>query len=205
MTSRQTSDLVPRETEVALQKFVELATRWNQKINLFSKGEEAHLWERHVLDSAQLFPLAPRNTATWLDLGSGGGFPGIICAILAKYQQRPIAFTLVEADLRKTAFLREASMRLDLPIRVLRSRIEEVPVRPQDLISARALAPLEKLLDYAEPFIHPATILLFPKGRQRETELTQAQKSWHMKVVQIPSRTDADGAVLRISEVRRRS
>jgi len=197
--------IVPRETVSALEQFIELLTRWNRKINLFSRKEGADLWDRHVLDSAQLLPLAPEDARTWLDVGSGGGFPGIVCAIIARYQRRPITFTLVESDRRKSAFLREAAIRFELPVTVLNARIEEVALIPQDVISARALATLDRLLNYTVPFSHSGTTFLFPKGRQHEMELTEARKSWHMKVIQVPSRTDAEGSILRISEVNRRS
>lgn len=199
------SAIVPRETISTLEEFIELLRRWNRRINLFSRKEDADLWSRHVLDSAQLLPLGSESAQTWLDIGSGGGFPGIICAIIAKYQRRPVTFTLVESDQRKAAFLREAVIRFHLPVTVLNSRIEDTNLAPQDIISARALATLEKLLGYASPFSHSGTTFLFPKGRQNELELTEARKSWHMRVIHVPSRTDAEGSILRISEVSRRS
>lgn len=205
MSTHHSSAIVPRETVGTLEEFVEMLIRWNERINLFSRKEDANLWERHVVDSAQLLPLAPQRAKTWLDVGSGGGFPGIICAVIAKYQRRPIAFTLVESDSRKAAFLREAVIRFELPVTVLSSRIEEITLIPQDVISARALATLEKLLGYTSPFCHSGTTFLFPKGRQREMELTEARKYWHMRAIHVPSRTDAEGSILRISEVSRRS
>lgn len=205
MSIQTTSAIVPRETISTLEDFVDLLRRWNRRINLFSRKEDADLWSRHVLDSAQLLPLASESAQTWLDIGSGGGFPGIICAIIAKHQGRPVTFTLVESDQRKAAFLREAVIRFQLPVSVFSSRIEDMKLIPQDIISARALAPLEKLLSYAYPFSHSGTTFLFPKGRQNELELTEARVSWHMRVIPVPSRTDAEGSILRISEVSRRS
>lgn len=205
MSDPLASELVPRETAAVLKEFLELLSRWNQKINLISRKESSNLWQRHILDSAQLLPLAPSTATRWLDIGAGGGFPGLVCAIIARDQQRPINFTLVESDLRKTAFLREATIRFDLPVTILGKRIEDVSLLPQDVISARALAPLEKLLSYSSQFSHPGTTLVFPKGRQWEMELTEARKFWHMNVNHIPSRTDAEGSILRISEVSRRA
>ena len=205
MTGTGRSTIVPRGTIGTLEEFLELLLHWNGRINLFSRKEAADLWTRHVLDSAQLLPLAPESARTWLDVGSGGGFPGIICAIIAKYQRRSISFTLVESDRRKAAFLREAAIRFELPVTVLSARIEEITLISQDIISARALATLEKLLGYTSPFSHSGTTFLFPKGRQSEMELTEARKYWHMRVIHVPSRTDAEGSILRISEVNRRS
>ena len=196
--------IVPRETLGPLQELVELVTHWNRRINLVSRAEAADLWRRHVLDSAQLIPLAPADARTWLDIGSGAGFPGLVCAIAARAQGRATAFTLVESDTRKAAFLREAARRLDLDATVLDRRIEDVRLPPQDVISARALASLDRLLAYAHPFCHRATRLLFPKGRQADSELTLARRDWHIRVVRVPSRTDPEATILQISEVRRR-
>lgn len=203
MTLERRGD-VPREAVGPLQDFVELFARWNARINLVSRAEPADIWARHVLDSAQLIPLAPADAARWLDLGSGGGFPGVVCAIISRALERPAQFTLVEADGRKIAFLREAARLLAPEVTVLHARIESVALPPHDVISARALAPLARLLDYAEPFIHPQTVLLFPKGRQASSELTAAQASWHIEAEPIQSGTDPDGTIFRISEARRR-
>ena len=200
----ETSGVVPRETIEPLQAFAELVVRWNRRINLVSRGEVADLWSRHIVDSAQLMSRAPDNAQTWVDLGSGAGFPGVICALIAKVQSRTIEFTLVEADARKAAFLREATRLLALDASVVNARVEQANLRPQDVVSARALAPLSTLLAYGRPFCHGETRLLFPKGRQVDSELTLARRDWHIRVVRVPSRTDPEGTILQISEVRRR-
>lgn len=198
-------EIVPRETVGALEEFVSLLSRWNRRINLISRNDSHDLWQRHIVDSAQLMPLAPKTAESWLDVGSGAGFPGLICAIIAKNERRPITFTLIESDTRKVAFLREAIIRFELPVTILNERIENIALEPQDVISARALASLDKLLDYTYPFSHEKSVFLFPKGRLAKTELTDASKSWHMKVAEIASQTDPEGSILKISEVNRRA
>lgn len=205
MTSAEPGCSVSRETEERLREFQCLLEHWNRRINLVSRTTLNDLWQRHILDSAQLFPLAPPGARTWLDLGSGAGFPGIVCAILAVGRRDPIAFTLVESDTRKAAFLRESARRLDLAIRIEDIRIEDSTAPPQDVITARALAPLDRLLGYAAPFAHAGTRLLFPKGQNAESELTTARQAWHIRTVRVPSRTDPKGMILVISEVRQRS
>ena len=200
----ETSGIVPRETVETLQAFAALVARWNRRINLVSRSEVADLWFRHILDSAQLMSLAPANAQTWVDLGSGAGFPGVVCALIAKAQGRTIEFTLLEADARKAAFLREASRRFALNASVVNARVEQATLRSQDVISARALAPLPTLIEYGQPFCHGGTRLLFPKGRQVDSELTLARRDWHIRVVRVPSRTDPEGTILQISEVMRR-
>lgn len=195
---------VSRETTETLRRFVALVEHWNRRINLLSRREAGDIWTRHVLDSAQLAFLAPPNARTWLDLGSGAGFPGLVCAAMARDLHRPTAFTLVEADARKYAFLREAARSMHLPITILNTRIEHLRLPPQDVVSARALAPLDRLLGYAHPFCHCGTRLLFPKGRQADSELTLARRSWHSRVVRVPSRSDPEATIFQLSEVRPR-
>lgn len=197
-------ELVPRETEDRLKEFLELLTRWNRRINLLSRVESTDLWKRHVLDSAQIFPLRSLETRSWLDLGSGAGFPGLVCAAIAAAREEPIRFTLVEADNRKAAFLREAARQLELDLDVVNQRAETVALPPQDVVTARALTALDSLLSLSHPFIHDSTRLLFPKGRKAESELTSARRNWHIRVVRVPSRTDPESKIFQISEVRRR-
>ena len=197
--------IVPRETEDLLSAYAELALSWNAAVNLRSRREsDDEFWNRHIDDSAQLAPLAPQSARTWLDLGAGAGLPGMVCALIAKAQNRSIAFTLVEADGRKVAFLREAARRLAVEVRIVHRRIEHAALPHHDVISARALAPLDRLLGYAERFCHPATTLLFPKGRKADSELTVARRAWHIRAVRVPSRTDPEATILRLTEVSRR-
>lgn len=196
--------LVPRETLSALEAYLDLLLAWNRRMNLVSRRGSDNIWHRHILDSAQLAYLAPPAALTWLDLGSGAGFPGVVCSVLARAQDRPTQFTLVEADARKVAFMREATRRLGVQVTVLHGRVEQLSLPPQGVVSARALASLDQLLSYAAPFCGPETVLLFPKGKQADSELTLARHDWHSRVVRIPSCTDPDATILRLSEVRRR-
>lgn len=196
--------VVPREAEPQLRHFTSLLEHWSRRVNLFARGDINDLWQRHVVDSAQLVALAQPHARTWLDLGSGAGFPGLVCAAICQAQGRSTSFTLIEADGRKVAFLREAARALDLDVAILNERIERVSLPAQDVISARALASLDALLDYAWPFCHSGTRLLCPKGSQADSELTLARRRWHIRAIRVPSRSDPTATILQISEVRRR-
>ena len=149
-----------------------------------------------MLDSAQLLPLVPDNAQSLIDLGSGAGFPGLVLAILGVR-----GVELVEADSRKAAFLREAARISEADVAIRACRIAAVPRHVVDVVTARALAPLDRLLDLAWPFIAPATICLFPKGERAEQELTVARKHWTMSASMHPSIADPRGVVLHLSEI----
>lgn len=189
---------VSRETLARLQAYADLLLVWNKKINLIGPSTAPDLWMRHMLDSAQLFPLIPTGTRTLLDFGSGAGFPGLVLGIMGIP-----GVTLVEVDQRKCAFLREAARITGASVRVLAKRIESVPPFPADVITARALAPLVDLLDWSAPFLAENSRCLFLKGQNVEVELTQAHKRWRITMDQRPSRTDPRGTIVCIDEVRR--
>jgi 16S rRNA (guanine527-N7)-methyltransferase len=190
------SNEVSRETP--FDPFVALLLRWNRRINLISRADEPFIRQRHIDDSAQLAQLIPRGTQRAIDLGSGAGFPGLILAALTG-----VPFDLVEADQRKAAFLREAARVLAAPARVHPVRVEEAQLPPASLITARALAPLPRLLALAAPLLAPEGTCLFLKGPGLESELTLAAGQWHMRVDRIPSRTDPKAVILRITELQR--
>src|SRR5579871_4207633 len=177
---------VSRETLARLEAYVELLVRWAARINLVGRNTLTDLWRRHILDSAQLQPLVPEAARSLIDLGSGAGFPGLVLAILGIG-----GVELVEADSRKAAFLREAI------------RITAVPPHAVDVVTARALAPLDRLLDLAAPFIGPDTVCLFPKGEHVVEELTLARKGWTMTSVMRDSIADPRGVVLCLKGVAR--
>ena len=187
---------VSRETLARLEAYAELLTRWSGRINLIGRDTLADLWQRHMLDSAQLLPLVPDSAQSLIDLGSGAGFPGLVLAILGVR-----GVELVEADSRKAAFLREAARISEANVAIRPCRIAAVPRHAVDVITARALAPLDRLLDLAWPFIAPATICLFPKGERAEQELTAARKRWTMSMSMQPSIADPRGVVLHLSEI----
>jgi 16S rRNA (guanine527-N7)-methyltransferase len=189
---------VSRETQETLGRFADLLVRWNRTVNLIARGDEAVLWPRHIDDSLQLATLIPPDTHRAIDLGSGAGFPGLVLAIATG-----ITFDLIEADHRKAAFLREAIRETSAPAIVHPSRAEATLLPSVSLVTARALAPLPRLLAMTTPFLSPGGVCLFLKGANAESELTAAGSEWHMEVERIPSRTAADACILRISDITR--
>lgn len=193
---------VSRETLDRLTTYVELLTKWQRTINLVSPATLPHIWERHILDSAQVMDHAPKVAERWVDLGSGGGFPGLVCAAIAADTHPDLSMTLVEADLRKAAFLRETSRQLGLHrVGVLSRRIEDLRPSTAQIISARALAPLGTLCGYAAPHLAPDGICLFQKGARHAEELETAREDWQMSVDIIRSVTDPDAVILKIGNL----
>ncbi len=197
---------VSRETLDRLERYAALLEKWNRAINLVARGSLADLWRRHMLDSAQLWPLLPPpqgRPRRILDLGSGAGFPGLVLAIMGA-SDGDVEVHLVEADKKKAAFLREAARIVEAPVTLHVQRIESLAPFPVDAVTARACAPLPRLLDYAAPFLRqyqpgePAPVGLFLKGRDVDRELTEAREKWKMETELLPSRTDAAAKILRI-------
>lgn len=186
-------------TEERLRAYAALLTRWNATIKLVSAPDILHLQERHLNDALQLAAHIPAGTTEAVDLGSGAGFPGLILAIATG-----VHFHLIEADGRKAAFLQEAATATRAPATIHAGRIEDTVLPSSMLVTARALAPLPKLLDLALPFLSPDGICLFLKGERVEAEIADAQKDWTMHLTQIPSRTSQAGRILRISRLSRR-
>ncbi len=191
---------VSRETLARLEGYAGLLTKWQKTINLVANDSLGDLWRRHMLDSAALWPLIPAGSRILVDLGSGAGFPGLVLAILGVPEVH-----LVESDARKCAFLGEAArLFAPNPVHIHRGRIESVKPIPADVVTARALASLDKLLDYAQPFLKPDGVCLFPKGAKAEDELTLAGQSWTMTTERFPNPADSSGILLRIKELYRR-
>jgi 16S rRNA (guanine527-N7)-methyltransferase len=188
---------VSRETMERLGRYESLLIKWQKSINLVSASTLPELWRRHMLDSAQLAALAPESTRRWADLGSGGGFPGLVVAILLA--GRPgFELHLVESDQRKCIFMREVARATEASATVHNCRIEDFAAGQGtfDVVSARALAPLERLLGWAAPLFGPQTIGLFLKGQGVQDELTLARKSWIFEADHHPSQSDPAGSVL---------
>jgi 16S rRNA (guanine527-N7)-methyltransferase len=194
------ADLVPvsRETLARLEAYAELLVRWSARINLIGRDTIADLWRRHILDSAQLQAFLPAAAASLIDLGSGAGLPGLVLAILGVP-----GVELVEADSRKSAFLREAARITEVTATIRPCRIEAVPQHPVDVITARACAPLDRLLGLAERFFGPSSECLFLKGERVEDELTLAREHWTMTASLYQSRSDPRGVVLRLQRIAR--
>jgi 16S rRNA (guanine527-N7)-methyltransferase len=194
---------VSRETAERLAEYAALLRAWNPKINLVSRQALADLETRHLADSAQLLALAPPEATTWADLGSGGGFPGLVVAILAAEQRPALRVTLVESDQRKAVFLRTVAQRAAAPVTVLAERIESLPPLGSDVLSARALAPLTVLLDYADRHLRAGGTALFPKGANWRAEVDEALERWRFRCENLPSATSPEGVILRIGDIHR--
>jgi 16S rRNA (guanine527-N7)-methyltransferase len=192
---------VSRETISALEAYAGLLRKWQKAINLVSGATLDDLWRRHFLDSAQLLPLLPAGDGHINDLGSGAGFPGLVLALLSG---RPI--NLVESDQRKAAFLSEVARATGCAGRVQIHAVRVEALKPwiSPVVTARALADLTQLLDWASPFLSTASVCIFPKGAKAEEELTAALRVWKMTVERVRSITDPTGLILRLSHLERR-
>lgn len=194
---------VSRETFAALEAFEADFRKWSARINLAAPSTLDALWSRHILDSAQIAKLAP-HALRWLDIGSGGGFPGAVLAILLK--DRPGAhIDLVESNNKKASFLRAVLGSCSAPAKVHVSRIEEAAglfAQPQ-IVTARALAPLPKLLGLAEPWLADGATALFHKGRDYEAEVKESVNEWCFDLIEHQSRIDQTSRILEISGLTR--
>ena len=193
---------VSRETLADLEAFAALVGKWTPKINLIARSTVDTIWERHVADSVQLYRFAPESFFKWVDIGSGGGFPGIVMAILGKARHPKAHFVLIESDQRKATFLRSAARTLSLPVDVLAQRAEKTAPLDADVVSARALAPLSGLLPLAQRHLSPEGVALFHKGRQAQQEVAEARKNWSFALEDHPSFTDPDARILAIQRIR---
>jgi 16S rRNA (guanine527-N7)-methyltransferase len=189
---------VKQDVRERIDCFATLLERWNATVNLVAPTDIPTLRSRHIDDSLQLVSLIPPHTDRAIDLGSGGGFPGLVLSIATG-----IPFDLIESDRRKAAFLREAAREAGAPATVHAVRIEGALLPPAPLVTARALARLPRLLALAQPLLAPAGTCLFLKGAGVADELTEAATQWHMRIERWPSRTDKAAAILRISEIAR--
>ena len=192
---------VSRETMERLSDYESSLRKWQKTINLVSKSTLDQVWQRHFWDSAQLFELAPSSARKWVDLGSGAGFPGLVIAIMA--MERPgFEMHLVESDQRKSVFLQEVIRQTRAPAQVHTGRIEApetlAAVGACEIVTARACAPLGRLLGWAEPYFGTDTIGLFLKGKNLAEELTEARKSWTFSQTDLPSRAEEGAIVLKV-------
>ncbi|MBL4874214.1 MAG: 16S rRNA (guanine(527)-N(7))-methyltransferase RsmG [Rhodobacteraceae bacterium] len=194
---------VSRETMGRLEAYAALLIKWNPKINLVAKSTITDVWHRHMADSAQLWALTPADVSTWVDIGSGAGFPGLVIGAIAAEKSPDMKITLVESDRRKSIFLQTAARKMGIAVEVITKRIEQLEPQNADILSARALSSLPQLLEFAEKHRNENGICLFPKGARVDSELTEASSCWHMAYETIPSMTDRDAVILRIGEFKR--
>ncbi len=194
---------VSRETISRLGIYEKQLQLWQKTINLVAPSTLDQIWHRHFADSAQILALAPKNPKTWIDLGSGAGFPGLVVAILLAGQGAKTRVTLIESDTRKAAFLREVARAVAVPVDILALRIEAAATRANVecacVVSARALAPLPKLLGFASPFCTAETTCVMMKGREAAAELQAAEKEWYFQATSTPSVTDPEASVVAIT------
>lgn len=189
---------VPRETLSRCSKYVDLLLEWNERLNLVAPSTLADVWRRHMWDSAQLLPLIPPHARTIVDLGSGAGFPGLVLAICLP-PAKGLTVHLIDSTQKKCRFLETVAAATAAPVQVHWARAEDLKGPKADVVTARAVAPLERLFPLAHPFFGPATTGLFLKGRSLNDELTLATKSWRLDATPIPSRSDPSGFVLRVT------
>lgn len=191
---------VSRETSDRLQIHADLLTKWNSAINLVARSTISDIWNRHILDSMQLFRHGAAGR-TWVDVGSGAGFPGMIIAILARESAPGLSVTLIEPDQRKVAFLNEVARLTGTEVCIIGERIETIAPLQTDILSARGLAPLDRLLCYTSRHIVPDGVAIFPKGARFQEEIAVARKSWDFDCEVYQSLTNARAVVLKIQGV----
>lgn len=195
---------VSRETIDQLNIYVSLLAQWQKRINLVANATLAEVWHRHVADSAQIVALAPSSPRTWLDLGSGGGFPGLVIAIMLS--AAGTRMILVESDRRKCAFLAEVARQTGITVEIQTARIEQTATQGMlgavDVVSARALAPLVRLISLSLPFFGDDTVGIFPKGRAAESEIVEARADWTFDAETVPSLTDEAARILLVRRPR---
>lgn len=195
---------VSRETMTRLELLSHLLEKWNPRINLVSKSTISELWTRHILDSVQVYQSVPDNTSgSWLDIGSGGGFPGLVVAILNAERRVPFQVTMMESDVRKCSFLRTVLRETDVSGAVITSRIEQADPFGASVLSARALADLSLLFEFAERHLAPDGICLFPKGVRWKKEIESAEESWSFQTEVINSVTQEGAVILKVGELAR--
>lgn len=192
---------VSRETQERLDVYLNLLRKWSPKINLVSGSSLQAATSRHFEDSLQVASLCPPGAETWVDFGSGAGFPGAVVAIALV--ERGLKVTLIESDQRKAAFLRAVSRETKTDFKVIADRIERVEPVHSDVVSARALSNLTNLLDYAERHMKPDGTALFPKGETWIAEVKEAEKQWRFNCEAHKSVTSPDAAILEIGGLAR--
>lgn len=189
-----------KKTQEELQKFANFVLKWQQKVNLIAPSTIPDIWGRHIVDSAQLFQYIPENATVLADMGSGGGFPGMVLAIMNRVLHGPVKqFYLIESDIKKSIFLREAARIFDVPVVVVNKRLENVFIENVDVVTARALKTIEELFVLGRGFISEKTVCLFLKGERVDEELAE---NTHMCCIEkIPSITHKKASILKIGGV----
>lgn len=194
--------IVSRETQHDLETYCSLVEKWNPKVNLVSRASLVNLWDRHIKDSLQLLT-AETDQTRWVDIGSGGGFPGLVVAIVQKTLKPDAQITLIESDQRKSVFLKTVVRELGLNAVVRAARIENVEPLNASTLSARALAPLTNLLSFAHTHLSDSGQAVFPKGSNWEKEVEIACQEWSFGLRHLKSYTDPSAAILVIRDIKK--
>ncbi len=192
---------VSRETCEKLNIYYELLIDWNKKINLVSRKSMDSSWTRHFLDSAQLWLYAPTASKSWLDFGSGAGFPGLVIGIIAQELKPELDVLLVEKNRKKALFMKEVSKKLSLNVGIVCSKIEEIKPQRADIISSRAFGSLRLLIEIAYMHKNDRTIGLFPKGKKFANEIQESLIFWDFTVKKIRNLLDLDSSILKIGNI----
>ena len=193
-------DEILKKSQPELQRFVDFVLKWQRTVNLIAPSTVQDIWERHVVDSAQLIMYMPEGATVLADMGSGGGFPAIVLAIINKVLGGSIkCFYLIESDVKKSIFLREAARVFDLPVQVINERLERVSLQDVDVVTARALKTVDELLFLGRGIIESRTVCLFLKGERVDDEL--AQNTYKCCIEKLPSCTHKKACILKIGGI----
>lgn len=195
---------VSRETIERFMAYQAILTKWAPRINLVGASTLGSFWDRHILDSAQILRFARPEAKSWVDFGSGAGFPGLVIAALIQPNDGA-QVTLIEASTKRCGFLREAARAMQVQVEIINDKLENVMPFPVDIITARAFTALDRLLAYADPWQGSQTQALFPKGEEVSAELEQASTNWLFKSTIHPSVSDARGCIVEITECQPRT
>ncbi len=192
------------ETFYQLKTYQSLLEEWQVKFNLVSSSSIKDAWNRHFLDSAQLFQYIPKEAKNMIDFGSGAGFPGMVLAIMAKEKTPYLKVVLVDSIRKKTVYLKEVAQKTNTSVDIINDRIENIPNQKFDIITSRAMTSLSDLLKYSYPFCHKGSLCIFPKGKNYALELKEAHSKWNFKCVIKASEQSEEGKILIVSNIRKK-
>ncbi len=196
---------VSRETFEKLNRFVQILTEWQEKMNLVSRSSMAEVWVRHISDSAQLYQYVNADAKYVYDVGSGAGFPAMVLAIMSQADNRQTKFKLIESIEKKTVYLNDVKEKLDLKnVEIINERSENLKLQPANFVTARAVADLNKLFSFLFPLTDKNTVLILPKGKTFLQEINQAKKNWNFDLKVEKNTVHEEGVVLLVSSLRRK-
>lgn len=192
---------VSRETLLKLRAYEASLKEWQNKFNLVSNSSLEDAWNRHFIDSMQLFKYIPKSAKSLYDFGSGAGFPGMVLAIMASEKTPYLKVSLIESINKKTLYLKHVSEICSTNVEIFNQRIESLPKNKVDVVTSRAMTSLNDLLSYAYPFCKTDTVCIFPKGKKHQEEIDEARKHWQFDCQTNPSETSTEGVILVITKL----